>query len=290
MGQVHQHAVRDVHIPQLGGHLHGVLHGPAGDGHLAAIPGGHVDDLLDAVHVGGEGGDDNALLAAPEEGVEGVAHAALALGKAGALHVGGVGQQGQHALFAQLSQPAQVDHPALDGGGVDLEVAGVDHGAHSALDGEAAGVGDGVVHVDELHRELACLHGLPRLAGDELGLVHQPVLLQLELHQSGGHAGGVDGGVHIPQEVGKGPDVVLVPVGKEDAPDAVLVFDEVGKVGDYHVDAVHIVIGEAHTHIHQDHVAAILIHRQVFPDLVESAQGHDFQFFSHKSTATLLFH
>ncbi len=124
--QVHQHAVGDVHIAQLGGHLHGVLHAAAGDRHLAAIAGGHVDDLLDAVHVGGEGGDDDALLAAPEQGVKGGAHAALAAGIAGALHVGGVGQQGQHALLAQLAQPGQVDHAALDGGGVDLEVAGVD--------------------------------------------------------------------------------------------------------------------------------------------------------------------
>ena len=117
VGQIHQHAVGNVHIPQLGGHLHGVLHGAAGDRHLAAVPGRHVDDLLDAVHIRGEGGDDDALLAAAEQGVKGVAHAALALGKAGALHVGGVGQQGQHALLAQLPQAAQIHHAALDGVG-----------------------------------------------------------------------------------------------------------------------------------------------------------------------------
>ena len=75
--QVHEDAVGDVHIAQLRGHPHHILHRPAGDGHLAPIPGGHVDDLLNAVHVGGEGGDDDPLLAAPEEGVEGGAHAAL---------------------------------------------------------------------------------------------------------------------------------------------------------------------------------------------------------------------
>ena len=179
VGQIHQHAVGNVHISQLGGHLHGVLHGAAGDRHLAAVPGRHVDDLLDAVHIGGEGGDDDALLAAAEQGVKGVAHAALALGKAGALHVGGVGQQGQHALLAQLPQAAQIHHAALDGGGVDLEVAGVHHRAHTALDGEAHRVGDGVVGVDELHGELARPDHLARLAGDELGLVQQAVLLQL---------------------------------------------------------------------------------------------------------------
>ncbi len=69
VGQIHQHAVGNVHISQRGGDLHGVLHGAAGDRHLAAVPGRHVDDLLDAVHIRGEGGDDDALLATAEQGV-----------------------------------------------------------------------------------------------------------------------------------------------------------------------------------------------------------------------------
>ena len=279
--QVHEHAVGDLHIAQLGGHLHGVLHGPAGDRHLPAVPGGHVDDLLDAVHVGGEGGDDDALLAAPEQGVEGGAHAALAAGVARALHVGGVGQQGQHPLLAQLAQPGQVHHPALDGGGVDLEVAGVDDGTHRALDGEGHRVGDGVVHVDELHRELARLDHVPRLAGDQLGLVQQAVLLQLQLDQARAHAGGVDGGVDGPQHIGDGPDVVLVAVGDEDAPDLALVLDEVAHIGDDHVDAVHVVVREAHAAVHHDDVVAVLIDGHVLADLVQAAQRNDFQFFCH---------
>ena len=257
--------------------------------HLPAVLGGHGDHLLDAVHIGGKGGDDDALVTAPEEGVKGGAHAPLALGVAGALHVGGVAQQGQDPLLPQLAQPGQIDHAALDGGGVDLEVAGVDHGADGALDGEGHGVGDGVVDVDELHRELARLHHLAGLAGDELGLVQEPVLLQLQLHQTGGHAGGVDGGVDAAQQVGDGADVVLVAVGEEDAPDLVLVLDEIGEVGDDHVDAVHVVVGEAHAHVHHDDVAAVLVYRQVLADLVETAQRDDLQFFCHKSMLTLLF-
>ena len=285
--QVHQHPVRHIHIAQLGGHLHDVLHRPAGDGHLSAVAGGHVDDLLDAVHVGGEGGDDDALLAAPEQGVEGGAHAALAAGKAGALHVGGVGQQGQHPLLAQLAQAGQVHHPPLDGGGVDLEGAGVDTGAHGALDGKGHCVGDGVVHMDELHAELARLHHVPGLAGDELGLGQQAVLLQLQADQAHAHAGGIDGGVDGAQHIGQGPDVVLVSVGDEDAPDLALVLDEIAHVGNDHVDAVHIVIREAHAAVHHDDVAAVLIDGQVLPDLVQSAQGNNFQFFCHNSSFTI---
>ena len=158
------------------------------------------------------------------------------------------------------------------------------HRAHGALDGEGHRVGNGVVDVDELHAELARLDHLARLAGDELGLVQQAVLLQLQLHQPRGHAGGVDGGVDVPQQIGDGADVVLVPVGEEDAPDLVLVLDEIGEVGDDHVDAVHVVVGEAHAHVHHDDVPAVLVDGEVLADLVEAAQGNDFQFFCHNKS------
>ncbi len=81
--EVHQDSIRDIHIAQLGGDLHGVLHAAASDGHPASIPRRHIDDLLEPVHIGGEGGDDDALLTALEQCVKGIAHAALTLGKPG---------------------------------------------------------------------------------------------------------------------------------------------------------------------------------------------------------------
>ncbi len=53
--------------------------------------------------------------------------------------------------------------------------------------------------------------------------------------------------------------MVLVSVGEKDAPDLVLVFDEVGEVGDHHVHTVHVVVREAHACVHHDDVAAVLI-------------------------------
>ncbi len=152
----------DVHIAQLGGHLHGVFHAAAGDSHLAAVLGGHRDDLLDAVHVGGEGGDDDALLAAPEQASKEAPTLRSALGvKPGRSTLVESAQKGQHALLAQLTQPGQVDHAAPDGGGVDLKVAGVDARAHRALDGKGHRVGDGVVDMDEFHANFPALTTSP---------------------------------------------------------------------------------------------------------------------------------
>ena len=145
-----------------------------------------------------------------------------------------------------------------------------------------------MVHVDELHREPPRLHHLARLAGDQLGPVQQAVLLQLQLDKAGGHAGGIDRGVDGPQDIGQGPDVVLVTVGDEDAPDLVLVLDEVAHVGDDHVDPIHVVVGEAHTAVHDHDIPPVFIDGDVLADLIEAAKRDDLQFFCHDDS--FLFH
>ena len=278
---VHHRALGQLHIPQLRGHLHDVLHAAAGDGHLPPAGGGGVDDLLDAVDIAGEGGDDNALFAPSELPDKRLAHGALAHGIARALHVGGVRQQGQDTLLAQGAEPGQVDDLPVDGSGVDLEVSGVDHGAHAGMDGEGHGVGDGVVHMDELHLELAGLHGLACLHRHQLGAVQQPVLLELQLDESGGEAGAVNGHVDLLEHIGDGPNVILVAVGDEQAPQPGLVFHQIRHIGDDAVDAVHVVAGEGHAAVHHDDLAAVLIGGHVLADLIQTAQRDDFQFFCH---------
>ena len=279
---VHQGVLGNLHIAQLCGHPHDVLHGPARDGHLPPVGGGGVQHLLDAVDVGGEGGDDDPLLAALELAHEGLAHGPFAEGVARALHVGGIGAEGQDPFLPQLAQPGQIDDLPVDGGGVDLEVSRVDHGAHMGVDGEGHGVGDGVVHMDELHGELPRPDGLARLHGDELGALDQAVLLQLQLDEARGKPGAVDGHVYLLEDIGNGPHMVLVAVGDEQAPDTGTVFDEVGHVGDDAVDAVHVVPGEGHTAVYHDDFPAVLIGGHVFADFIQAAQRDNFQFFCHR--------
>ena len=135
--------------------------------------------------------------------------------------------------------------------------------------------------MDELHVKLAGPHGLARLHGDELRALDRAVLLQLELDETGGEAGAVNGHVDLLEHIGDGAHVVLVTVGDEQTPDAGAVFDEVAHVGDNEVDAVHIVPGEGHAAVHHDDLAAELIGGHVLSDLVEAAQRNDFQFFCH---------
>ena len=138
--------------------------------------------------------------------------------------------------------------------------------------------------MDELHRELPRLDHVPGLAGDQLGGVQQLVLLQFQADQPQGHPGGVDGGLEGPQHIGQRPDVVLVPVGEKNAPDLVLVLDEIAHIGDHHVHTVHVVVREPHAHVYDDDVVAILVDGEILADLIEPAQGNDFQFFCHNNS------
>ena len=78
----------------------------------------------------------------------------------------------------------------------------------------------------------------------------------------------MDRGVDGLEDVGQGADVILMPVRNEDAAQLLRVVDEVGYVGDYEIHAVHIVLGEAQTAVHDDHVPAVFQHGHVLPDLV----------------------
>ena len=100
---VHHDAVRNVHIAELRCHAHNIFHAAAGDADLALILCRHVDDLLQAVDIGREGRDNDALIAVFEQLVKAVDHARLRGTVAGPLHVRGVRQQCEHALVAELA-------------------------------------------------------------------------------------------------------------------------------------------------------------------------------------------
>ena len=105
------------------------------------------------------------------------------------------------------------------------------------------------------------------------------MLLELQANEACGEAGAVDGHIDLLEDVGDGPDVVLVAVGDEQTADAVLVLGEVAHVGNDKVDAVHIVAGKGHAAVHDDDLAAVLIHGHVLADLVQSAERDDLQIF-----------
>ena len=269
-------ALRDVHIPQLLRHGRVVDHAAAAECHLAAIFHGQVDDLLDAVDVGCEGRNDDALV--PGAGKQ-AAHTGgdLLFGgrKARTLGIGGVAQQGQNALLAVFGQGGQVGDAAGQRGVVDLEVTGLDDGACRAVDGKGHRIRDGVVHMDGFHRKAAQLELL--LGGDlhELGLACQAELFQLVPDEAAGQASTIDGQIELLQQIGDAADVVFVAVGDEQALDLLLILHHEGEIRDDQIHAVHVAVREDETAVHDDHIAAALIDRHILAHFAQAAQRVD---------------
>ena len=138
--------------------------------------------------------------------------------------------------------------------------------------------------MDKFHLKASCFHHITGLVGDEFDLVRQLMLLQLQLNEAVGHGGAVDGAVYLPHGVGDGADVVFVSVGDKEAPQLILVGNQIGEIGNYQIHAVHILLGEAHAAVHHNHVLAVFQHRNILADLVQTAKRDNFQFFSQNNT------
>ena len=129
--------------------------------------------------------------------------------------------------------------------------------------------------MDRLHGEAA---QFDLLAGPDLvedGAGGQAVFLKFIFDEADGQPGGVDRHIEFFEQVRQAADVVLVPVGDEQALDAVLVLQHVGEIGDDQINTEHIGIRENQAAVDQDHIALAFIQGDVFADFAQAAQRAD---------------
>ncbi len=74
--------------------------------------------------------------------------------------------------------------------------------------------------------------------------------------------------------------MVFVTVGEYYASKFVLVFSEVGEVGQDQVYARHLFVREGHASVDKDYTAVLPYGSHIFADLPQSAQGNDLQSFA----------
>ncbi len=274
LADVHEDPVRHVEVAELRRDGHVADHGAPAEGHLATVLVGGVEDLLDAVHVGGERGHHDAALRRGEVALEGGADLRLRGGEPRDLGVRGVGHEQVHALLAETGEGAQVRDAAVERQLVHLEVAGVQDGAGVRVDGDGERVRDRVVHGHELALERAELDDVVFL--DHAGARLDPVLLELGLDQGEGQLGADHGDVVAQaQQVRHGADVVLVAVGQDDADDVVHAVPDVVEVRQDQVDAGLVLLGEEDAAVDDEDLAVDLEGDHVAADLLEAAQLDD---------------
>ena len=211
-----------------------------------------------------------------DEIVDGQTDTALGRRIAGALGVGGINQQRQHALAPQRGKAVEIDDLVSDGRVVYLEVAGVDDGADRAADGIADGVWDRVVDMDWLNGEIAEADGLPRLDDDHIG-VDDGAFLELGLDESERQLGAVDGHLQLTQQIGQPSDMILVSVSDKDAAHARTVADKIAEIGNDDIDAEQLVVREFQPAVNNNNVLLIFVGRNVLADLLDAPQRDDAQ-------------
>ena len=277
-----EHALGHLDVAQLAADVHVLLHRPPDQHDLAAQRVGGVDHLLHAVDVGGERGHHDPALAAREGLFQVGADRRLRQRPAGPVGVGGVAEQQQDALAAQLGQAGDVRRDAVDRGLVELVVAGGQDRAQVAGDGVGEHVRDRVGQLDRLHHERAGVDLLARVHLLERHLL-ELVLVQLGAHHRDGQRTAVDGRpvVELAQHERQRAHVVLVPVGEHDGLDVGLALAQVGEVGQHQVDAQLVGRREAQAGVDHDDLAVVLDDGHVLADLAQAAERHDAKGLAH---------
>ena len=276
LARLHEDPLGDLDVPQRAADVDVLAHRAPDERDLAPVGGGGVDDLLDAVDVRGEAGDDDAPLAAQEELLELGPDDRLAGREAGAVGVGRVAAQQQQLLVAELGQAPDVGRPAVDRRLVELVVAGDEHRPQRRVQGHGAAVGDRVGHVDELDLEGPELEALALLDVVDVDLL-EAVLVELGARHRGGQRTAEDRDVdrQLAQDPRQRPEVVLVAVGDDDALDVVDAIAQVGEVGQHEVDPDHLGGREAQPDVDDDDPVLVLEDRHVLADLAQPAEGQD---------------
>ncbi len=210
--------------------------------------------------------------------VEARTHRALAGRIAGPLHVGRVLQQRQHAALAVLGKRVQIERLVVERREIDLEVAGVDHDADRRLDRQGHAIHQRMSHPDRLDGERADGELFLGRDLDERGLVEQMMLFELAFDKGQRELGGVHRNLELAQNPGQAADVIFVPVGEDDGPDILPVFNQVGDIGHNDVDAQKLRFRKHQAGVDHDNVVFPPQCQAVHPELAQAAQGNDFQF------------
>jgi len=137
-----------------------------------------------------------------------------------------------------------------------------------------------VRHADGLDCERPDGELFARLNLDQLGLIQKLVLVELAFNVGESELGCIDGNFELGENPGQATDVVFVPVGQDDGPDAGLVFDQVGNVGDNNIDAEELGFREHQARVDHDNFVLPAKGQAVHAELAQTAKRNDFQLIS----------
>lgn len=162
---------------------------------------------------------------------------------------------------------------------------------YGVVTGERHRARNGVIDVDKFHFEYAQLHLIARLY-DPFRNVLNAVFLNLIVreHQRQFRAVNGSAGIEFFQKIGNAADVILMAVRQQNPFHLILILDKIGNVGDYQIDARHIlVIGKGEPRVDDDDIAAVFDGGHIFSDFSDAAEEQNFDRLFLFESASFLF-
>ena len=193
---INQRIFRYVDTVQVLGNLNDVYHTPAFNHYLTSKPVRRVDNLLNAVHIGSKGcNNDSRIFMFRKNRIKNFSQRLFGLGKACPLCICTVAHQRKHAFFADLCESLQVNGISVNRRIIHLKVAGMDNGARRGINCERSCIHDTVVRFDIFNSELSKVNRLTELYNLALGSLYKIMLLQLIFYNTHRQFCGIDGNV-----------------------------------------------------------------------------------------------
>ncbi len=249
----------------------------AGQHHAAAMGGGDLGDGLHPRDVAGETGHDDAGVVLADQAHQTIAYLGFRAAFAFDQRVGRIADHRQHAVLAQLLERGLVGGVADQRVGVELPVAGMQHGAQRGAHHHRVGFGDRVGERDQLQLEGRDLEALGHADDGQRHLAEQPCLFQLLAQQRGGERGGVDRAAQPLPQIGHRADMVLVGVGEHQRHQIVAAaLDKIG-IGHDDVDARRGIVAEGDAAIDHQPFAGMAVQVQIHADFAGTAERQEQQ-------------
>ena len=230
-----------------------------------------LQNLLNSVHVGGKGGDDDSAVGvfhkqlAQRGGDNHLAHRVTR-----PFHVGGLGKQKQNSLVAYFRKAVEIHRLAAYRSVVYFEVARMEDCADGRSQRDCHAARHRVAHVDEFRRKIFGAHCLP--VADFAQITLYSALRQLVGQKPQRQLRAVNGSVDLTQKIRHRAYMVLVPVCEKHGFDLLSVFFEIGYIGNHRVYARHFVGGKRQSRVDNDDFVGVFKSRQIFAYFTHAAE------------------
>ena len=263
---------------QRRGGLNDIDHAAAFHYHLPAVLISGIDDLLYTIHIRGKGRyDDPRILMLRKKTVNGSSYRPLGGRKAEPLRIGGVTHQRQHALSAKLRKTLQINDIPEYRRIIHLKISGMHYHAGRGIDRQRRRVHDTVIRPDKLDPELSEIDRLPKLDYLTSCLIRQIMLSQLVLNDSHRQPGGIDRNIHLFQNIGQRPDMVLMPVGNHKSFHLLGMIPQIRDIRDHQIDPQHFILRERQAAVYHNNTVFILEGSNIKSNLFQPSQRNYLQ-------------